>query len=706
MVILGILAGILAPAEDLNAACVRAKAALIKKHPAEAARIERGLWQVRRIWRNADGTPNDLFDFTLTEFLPEGADRNATFERLQFALERTDGYLRSLSRDLLSYVDLEKGPSLPIDQRLAAYDPSAHVSEDLFSSKVAFVALLNFPLNTYQQRAKATNWTRKQWAESRLTDRFAVRENPASAAKVSGAYGRVESYINGYNIHTGHLLTREGRRLFPANQRLISHWNLRDEIKASYGTPNGPEKQRLLARVMDAIVKQTIPAAVIDKPVDWTPETGAVKANPARENDERYRHWLAIFQAQRARDHEDPRYPTFLRRRFERDAEIPQERIESLLIEILDSPLAAPVAREIERRLARKLEPFDIYYPGFARPTGDEAALDRITQAKYPTAAAFADDIPRLLQGLGFTEDRSRFLAKHIKVEPSRGAGHALGAFRRDDTFHLRTRTEAGGMNYKGYNIAVHEMGHNIEQIFSTVTIDYSLLQGVPNNAFTEALAFVFQARDLELLGQPAAPSGTRALNEFWEARQIAGAALVDLYAWKWLYSNPKASPAQFRAAVVEISRSVWKRFYAPSIGAADTAILGIYSHMVNSGLYLPDYALARVIAFQIEAHFASSKEPLGVEFERLSKLGRLTPDAWMRQATGSALSARPLLEAAEREMGGIGFRVSGFGYRVSEGSRAVGNSGFGLWPPGFGECWLGQRKARIVITAGSGDGS
>lgn len=669
MVILGMLAGILAPAEDFNAACVRAKAILIKKHPAEAVRIDRGLGQVRRMWRAKDGTAKDLYDFAITEFLPEGADREATFERLQFALERTDGYMRSLSRDLLRFTDLEIGPSLPVDQRLAAYDPATHVSEDLFSSKVALVALLNFPLSTFQQRAKATNWTRKQWAESRLTDRFAVRENPVTSGKVSEAYGRAESYINGYNIHTGHLLTSEGRRLFPADQRLISHWNLRDEIKASYGTPNGLEKQRMIARVMDAIVKQTIPAAVIDKPVDWTPETGLVRGSSARENDERYRHWLAIFQAERARDHEDPRYPTFLRRRFERDAEIPQERMESLLIEILDSPLAGPAAREIERRVGRKLEPFDIYYPGFARTTGDEAALDRITQAKYPTATAFADDIPRMLRALGFSEDRSQFLSQHIKVEPSRGAGHAMGAFRRDDTFHLRTRIEAGGMNYKGYNIAVHEMGHNIEQIFSTVTIDFSLLQGVPNNAFTEALAFVFQARDLELLGQGSSPTGTRAVHEFWEARQIAGAALVDLYAWKWLYSNPKATPAQLRAAVVEISRSVWKRFFAPSMGAVDTTILGIYSHMVNSGLYLPDYALARLIAFQIEAHFASGKEPLGVEFERLSKLGRLTPDEWMRQATGSALSARPLLEAAEKEMGDRepwGTRVPGFGYRVS----------------------------------------
>ena len=57
------------------------------------------------------------------------------------------------------------------------------------------------------------------------------------------------------------------------------------------------------------------------------------------------------------------------------------------------------------------------------------------------------------------------------------------------------------GMDYKGFNIAVHEMGHNVEQTISLNDIDHYMLQGVPNTAFTEALAFVFQARDLELLG-------------------------------------------------------------------------------------------------------------------------------------------------------------------------------------------------------------
>jgi len=63
----------------------------------------------------------------------------------------------------------------------------------------------------------------------------------------------------------------------------------------------------------------------------------------------------------------------------------------------------------------------------------------------------------------------------------------------RSEKAHLRTRVEKMGMNYKGYNIAVHEMGHNVEQTFSLNDNDYTLLQGVPNTAFTEALAFVFQ---------------------------------------------------------------------------------------------------------------------------------------------------------------------------------------------------------------------
>src|SRR5277367_4383178 len=82
--------------------------------------------------------------------------------------------------------------------------------------------------------------------------------------------------------------------------------------------------------------------------------------------------------------------------------------------------------------------------------------------------AAFSGEKPRLvrrrlLTSLGFSPEKAAFLAAHIVVDASRGAGHALPALRRGDLPRLRTRIEKGGMNYKGYNIAVHELGHNVE---------------------------------------------------------------------------------------------------------------------------------------------------------------------------------------------------------------------------------------------------
>ena len=58
-------------------------------------------------------------------------------------------------------------------------------------------------------------------------------------------------YISEYNIWMGHLLDNAGRRLFSPKMRLLSHWNLRDEIKADYADKvNGPAKQRTIQQVM------------------------------------------------------------------------------------------------------------------------------------------------------------------------------------------------------------------------------------------------------------------------------------------------------------------------------------------------------------------------------------------------------------------------------------------------------------------------
>jgi hypothetical protein len=657
----------------LQDAAAAAKQSLKARHGVgSAGRIDRGVEQVRRSWRPEDGDAETFREFVVAEFIPAGTDLDAAFARFEFALERIAGYSVSLSRDLQQGVDLDLGPMLPLDLMLAGYDPSAHLTDDFFRNKLAFVALLNFPLTTLRERLdRGMGWSRREWAETRLAQRFSARVPAEVSQRITATGVQAESYINGYNIYMHHLLDEKGQRLFPEGLRLITHWGLRDELKARYSDPEGVAKQRMIQTVMDRIVRQEIPAAVINNPLlDWAPALNAVTVSPVkdapappgaateprteREADERYRRWLANFQAGRLADPYFPDDPTVPDRRFNVDREIPEAEVESLLESVLLSPLGERVGRLVAKRLGRPLQPFDIWYAGFKpRASYQEADLDARVRERYPTPAAYAADIPRLLRNLGFSPDRARFLADHIEVDPSRGAGHALGAARRDDRAHLRTRVGAGGMDYKGYNIAVHEMGHNVEQVFSLNTIDHTLLQGVPNTAFTEALAFVFQARDLELLGLATSDpkdEALRALEDFWATREIAGVALVDMAAWRWLYAHPDATPAQLKDAVVAASREVWNRHYAPIFGTRDVTLLAVYSHLINRALYTPDYPLGHLIAFQVERHLRAQPR-LGEAFERLCQLGAITPDAWMRQGVGVPLSSGPLLAAASEAL-------------------------------------------------------
>jgi hypothetical protein len=645
---------------------------LVAKHGrAQEARLARGISQVAALWREEDG---DLAAFARQQFLADARLLDSTFARLEWVFEQLDGHMLEARRALNHATDLDLGPLLPVDPPLSGLEPAAHLTEDLFRSKVAFVALLNFPQTTLAERlAHGGRYTRRQWAEQRLTGRFDRRIPPELFQRQAEIGAQADLYISEYNLWMHHVLDEQGRRLFPKGKRLISHWNLRDELKSAYSDPEGRARQRVILTVMDRIVTQSIPAAVIDNPrLDWNPFTNGLDVAPvaevetdapdrparpdaAREPDTRYTHLLAQFRAARALDPYSPTAPDAIRRSFELGREIPEARVRQLFTEVLTSPLVPRVAAEIERRLGRKLEPQDLWYDGFkARAAIPEAELDAITRKRYPDAGAFAADLPRILRQLGFAADKASFLAEHVVVDPSRGAGHAQPAARRGDRPHLRTRIEKGGMNYKGYNIAIHELGHNVEQVFSLYGIDHTLLQGVPNNAFTEALAFVFQAHDLELLGlstRDAEATRLAVLNDFWQTWEIAGVALVDVASWRWMYEHPEATAAETREAVVRIARETWDRWYAPVLGGKGSALLGIYSHMVANPLYLPDYPLGHLIAFQIEEKIARSRS-LGTEFERMARLGNITPDLWMTKATGAPLSASPLLRATAKALG------------------------------------------------------
>ena len=207
-------------------------------------------------------------------------------------------------------------------------------------------------------------------------------------------------------------------------------------------------------------------------------------------------------------------------------------------------------------------------------------------------------------------------------------------------------------MNYKGYSIALHEMGHAVENVLDLFNIDYFPLAGVPNTAFTEAVAYVFQDRALDILGIEQKNPQVRhlqALDSFWNAYEIMGVSLLDMKVWHWLYDHPQATATELKDAVLAAARGIWNKYYAGIFGVRDQVILAVYSHMIDAALYLPDYAIGHVIQLQIEEYLRD--KTVGPEVERMLAAGNIPPQFWMKNAVGSEISVEPMLKAVDRAL-------------------------------------------------------
>ena len=620
-------------------------------------RIERCVNQTAYLWRDSDGDENSFSEFCLNNFVADSVELDALFDRISMNFESLYGYFNRIVLDLRAPIHLSNYNDTKIDELFAGYDPYANLQSDFYENKIAFYITLNFPHYSLSEKEElGKNWSEKEWAYARLGDLFAERIPAKILQKYSEVLSNSDNYISNYNIYMGYVVDENGQSEFSKDKVLISHWNLRDELKSCYSDKeNGLKKMRIIYEIMLRIINQDIPKDVInDNKYTWNPfnnktykDNKEVKLEP--ENNVRFQHLLNSFKCNLEID--KYRQCNYIDEKFGNEFEMSQKNVEQMFKEFVSSPVVKEVAGIVKSRLGRDLEPFDIWYDGFkSRSNIKEDDISLKTRKLFSNTSDFQKYIPNILKKFGFTPDKANDIASKISVDASKGAGHAWGAEMKGDKAHLRTRIDSTGMDYKGYNIAVHELGHNVEQTISLYDVPYWFIKGVPNTAFTEAWAFAFQHNDLKLLdiktSNTEKDEALSVLDKFWSTYEIMGVSLVDQEIWKWMYANPNCNAEELKHAVIDIAKNIWNQYYAPVFGVKDSPILAIYSHSIDNPLYLSAYPIGHIIEFQLNEYIKD--KVLGEEMQRICKLGRLTPNIWMNKAVGNNVSGEVMINAAK----------------------------------------------------------
>lgn len=145
-------------------------ATLVEAHGEESRPLAwTGVHQVAAYWRVDDGDVAAFTSFCQTNFVPAKAGREALLKRFDRNFEALWGHRGALRRFLREPTELDLGDPLAVDSLFSTLDPFDHLLDDLFSSKVAFVILLNFgQLSLDHLNQYGASMSRQAWAEARL----------------------------------------------------------------------------------------------------------------------------------------------------------------------------------------------------------------------------------------------------------------------------------------------------------------------------------------------------------------------------------------------------------------------------------------------------------------------------------------------------------------------------------------------------------
>ena len=314
---------------------------ILTKGETDKTAVEAGVRQAARLWQTQDGTDAEFHEFCVKNYISDPAQKQQVFQKASNYFEALWGHFNEITLQLQLNLHQDNGPLHDIDPMFGAYSPGSHLINDFYNNKIGFIIALNFPEVPLQTKEKLGK-DRTAWAYARLGDVFTQRV-PAELIQAGvKAESDADVYISSYNIYMGHVLNAKGQKLFPEDKILLTHWNLRDEIKANYNKgKEGLDKQRTVYEVMKQIISQNIPTQVINSGAyDWNPYTNTLTQNgqtvtATPEATERYQRMLNNFHAMKAIDPYAGK--NFIDRKFSGEMEVSVDDVKALFTQFLTS---------------------------------------------------------------------------------------------------------------------------------------------------------------------------------------------------------------------------------------------------------------------------------------------------------------------------------------------------------------------------------
>jgi len=608
--------------------------------------ITRGVRCCARVWPWAKSDAAEFVEFCEKHYHPPGRARIRLLHRLDEIMHLVGGSFKVIAKTTRAGLDMADGDLTPAEELFGAFSAGTHLGEDLRTFRVAALAQLNFGTDDLRPPK-----TRAAWAARRLArvGRTVIPAELSAEASMRGA--EIDRFVSGFNLHLDKIEYLDPSVHFPQGTVRISHWGLRDFMTSLNGQAQALPRQRAIRDLLRRVVVGEIPREIIDNPrTRWSQPERAISQNgqvkPATLlGPLRWEKFKQAYDVQRRIDPHTP-FGNIIDNKFKLEREIPEEKVVQILTSILSAPVAERVARLVEQKLERPIEPHDIYFKSF-QAGAKKPPLSFDIRKRYPDAKSLTDAIPEILVQLGFSRPRAKWIGARIKVDNTRSAGHAWEPGLRHDQARLRVRVDPAGVSEEEFSTFMHELGHCTEQVLTSYAMDYKSLWGVPNIAFTEAFAFTFQDKADFILGRKRRPDpDLTILQRFWEVFEISGPALTEIRFFHWLYRHPAATAADMHAEIRRIGDKIWKDFYARIFGPEGYGLMSVYSHILWCSFYLADYSLGYVIAYQVRKFLAARK--FAPEMERMCALGSIYPESWMKAAVGQTISANPLLRDAE----------------------------------------------------------